>query len=553
MRQTRGGSIVDGMRRGSGTLLARCLFAIGLTHALAFFLTVPPRLGPAVSFALACLCAALVLLVLLSLIDHEVRLGSVAARLRELAASAMPTMGARSGSISVIEASAEEMADRVTAIEQRLLHRHPVSGLPTREPLFAAIAASQSGVLGVIHLLDLERLQAFDEALAEHVLAALAERVVRMLGTGALVAQVDRARLAVWFGAEAPAQVARTKLQALGYALGEAVSFGQREVLPEIRVSHAQMREHGTAPAMLLARASVSPSGGADVSAPAIDDPLIAAQQLYALEQDLRRAVARGELELAYQPLVDAQAGAVCGAEALLRWRHPEHGLVPPTRFVPIMEAAGLADEIGLWAINAACREAATWRRLGLGPLRVAVNISGHQLDRRDLVTLIERTLARHSLSSDLFEIELTETIAAGDVDRIAALFGRLRRLGVAIAIDDFGTGYSSFSTLRTLRFDKLKIDREFVTAVDRRRDSQAICRAILALGQGLGIRVLAEGVETAAEYSWLNGQGCRHFQGYYFARPLDPAAFRAFVQDERHLAGLLAPISVSVSERLRA
>jgi EAL domain-containing protein (putative c-di-GMP-specific phosphodiesterase class I) len=428
-----------------------------------------------------------------------------------------------------------------------------VSGLPTREPLFASIATSPSGVLGVIHLLDLERLQAFDEALADHVLVALAERVVRMLGTGALVAQVDRARLAVWFGPETPAELAGTKLQALGYALGEAVSFGEREVLPEIRVSHAHMAEHGTAPAALLVRASVSRSGTADAFASVADDPLTAAQQLYTLEQDLRRAVARGELELAYQPLVDVQAGAVCGAEALLRWRHPDHGLVPPTRFVPIMEAAGLADEIGLWAINAACREAATWRRLGLGPLRVAVNISGHQLDRGDFATLVERTLARHSLSSDLLEIELTETIAAGESDRVAALFGRLRRLGVAIAIDDFGTGYSSFSTLRTLRFDKLKIDREFVTAVDRRRDSQAICRAILELGRGLGIRVLAEGVETAAEYSWLNAQGCRHFQGYYFARPLDPAAFRAFVQDEHRLAGLLAPISDPVSERLRA
>jgi EAL domain-containing protein (putative c-di-GMP-specific phosphodiesterase class I) len=168
-------------------------------------------------------------------------------------------------------------------------------------------------------------------------------------------------------------------------------------------------------------------------------------------------------------------------------------------------------------------------------------------------VTLIERTLARHSLSSDMLEIELTETIATGDTHRIAGLFAQLRRLGVAIAIDDFGTGFSSFSTLRTLRFDKIKIDREFVTAVDQRRDSQAICRAILALGQGLGIRVLAEGVETADEYAWLHAQGCRYFQGYYFARPLDDQAFPSFVRDTRRLADLLAPRSAAPSERLRA
>lgn len=545
--------MAEGQRRGSGSLLLRCILAIGLTHALVFFIAVPPRLGTIASFALACLCAALAALVLLSFLDHETRLERAAARMRGLISGASPAEDPTPDWIGSIEASAEEVAERMASIEQRLLHCHPVSGLPTREPLFAAIAAGTQGVLGVIHLLDLERLQAFDEALAEHVLVTLSERIVRMLGSGSIVAQVDRARLAVWFGAETPAAAARAKLQAVGYALGEAVSFNQRKILPEVRVSHASMPEDGDVPATLLARASVARAGAVEALASAGEDPLVVARQLYALEQDLRRAIARSELELAYQPLIDAKAGVVCGAEALLRWRHPEHGLVPPTRFVPIMEAAGLADEIGMWAINVACREAAAWKRLGLGMLRVAVNISGHQLDRGDLVTMIERTLARHALSSDMLEIELTETIATGDTGRVVALFGQLRRLGVTTAIDDFGTGYSSFSTLRTLRFDKIKIDREFVTAIDQRRDSQAICRAILALGQGLGIRVLAEGVETAAEYAWLSAQGCRHFQGYYFARPLDPAGFQAFVRDERHLASLLAPASLPDFERLRA
>lgn len=553
MKRALGTLTADWLRRSSGSLLVRCVLAIGLTHAMTFFVTVPPRLGTTASFALACLSASLAILVLLSLLEHEDRLGLIATQMRGMVLGAVDEDEPQTGDIRIIEASAGAMADRMASIEQRLLHRHPVSGLPTREPLFDAIAGSAHGVLGVIHLLDLERLQAFDEGLAEHVLIILSERVVRMLGAGALIAQVDRTRLGIWFGAETPADMARTKLQAVGYALGEAISFEEREVLPKIRVTHAQLPEDGDVPASLLARASVSHAGVSGVPAPAGDDPLAVAEQLYVLEQDLRRAISRGELEMAYQPLVDAQAGKVCGAEALLRWRHSEHGFIPPTRFIPIMEAGGLADEIGLWAINTACREASTWKRECLGPLRVAVNISGHQLDSGNLATLIERTLARHSLSSDMLEIELTETIATGGADRVFELFGQLRSLGVAIAIDDFGTGYSSFSTLRSLRFDKIKIDREFVTDVDQRRDSQAICRAILALGQGLGIRVLAEGVETAAEYSWLRVQGCRHFQGYHFARPLDPAAFRAFVRDTDHLAGLLTRGPTFFSERLRA
>ena len=151
------------------------------------------------------------------------------------------------------------------------------------------------------------------------------------------------------------------------------------------------------------------------------------------------------------------------------------------------------------------------------------------------------RTLARHSLGPDALEVELTETVAAGDGERTAALFRHLRTLGVAIAIDDFGTGYSSFSALRQLAFDKLKIDREFVTDVDSRRDSQAICQSVIALGRGLGIRVLAEGVERAAEYAWLRAHGCVHFQGYYFAQPLAEDAFRAFVADRDGLDRLLA------------
>ena len=456
-----------------------------------------------------------------------------------------------------LDRTLDGMAELLGTLEQRVTQRHPVSGLPTREPLFAAIdadlALAPGGVLGLISLLDFERLTAFDPAAANEMLVAIVDRARRMLGERRLIAQVDRFRLAIWYGADADSDTACAQLDALGYALGAPIQAGAREWLPEVRVATACVPPEGATPQGLLARAiSESMLDGATAAEP-IADPVEAARERYAMEQDLRRAIERNEFDLRFQPLIDAEARRVCGAEALLRWTHPVHGPVPPSRFVPIVEAAGLADEVGLWVLNAACREARSWQRQGLGPLRIAVNISGHQLDRSDLHQLIERTLARHSLAADALEVELTETVAASDAGRTAGLFRHLRALGVAIAIDDFGTGYSSFSALRQLSFDKLKIDREFVTAVDQRQDSQAICRSMIALGQGLGIRVLAEGVERREEYDWLRRHGCAHFQGYYFAPPLDSVMFQTFVQDGEQLARRLGTPIFSRPERLSA
>ncbi|NIJ31809.1 EAL domain-containing protein [Sphingomonas oligoaromativorans] len=425
----------------------------------------------------------------------------------------------------------------------------PMSDLPTSEALFARIGQEieAGGLLGVVTLADFRKLSVFEPELARQAFAVIVERARRMLGEDRLIAHVDRARLAIWYDAGWTAEAALAQLDALAYALGDAIRDGDREILPEIRIGTARAPQDGIRPDILLARAigGIGPSGEGEDA-----DPVEAARQHYGLEQDLRRAIDRKELELHFQPLIDAKAGRVFGAEALLRWNHREQGHVPPSLFVPIMEASDLADEVGLWVLNRACREARDWQREGLPGLRVAVNISGRQLGRVDLARLIERTLTRHSLSPGTLEIELTETVAAIDVQHSARLFQHLRELGVAIAIDDFGTGYSSFSTLRKMTFDKMKIDREFITDVDQRADSQAICRAILALGKGLGIRVVAEGVERRSEYLWLRRHGCIHFQGYYFAPPLDAAAFRDFVRDEDLLSERLA---ADPPERLRA
>ena len=434
---------------------------------------------------------------------------------------------------------------------------HSVTGLPTREPLFVRMTADGRGTLLLLACKDYDRLCAFDPALADRVLTMIVARLGAMLPANRFLAQIDRANLAVWIGADVDPAAAATEADALVYALGNRLVDGEREILPEIVARSARFDGDHASPRATLSQtlSSFSVPLVADGREHVANFDLSShARERFAVEQDLRQAIARGELRMQFQPLIDAAGGRVCGAEALLRWDHPVRGLVPPARFIPIMEAAGLSAEIGLWALNHALREARIWANSDAGPMRVAVNVSGEQLEAGDLLVLIERTLARHAVPPSLLEVELTESVALADGDRAAQLCEALRERGVAIAIDDFGTGYSSFSALRTLPFDKIKIDRAFVTDIDTRRDNQAICAAILALGRGLGIRVLAEGVETAPEYAWLRAHGCQFFQGFYFARPLNSDALLDFARDRTTLSRLLAPTNpISIPERLSA
>ncbi|MBV1691098.1 EAL domain-containing protein [Novosphingobium sp. G106] len=440
---------------------------------------------------------------------------------------------------------AARLHDAIAALERgdaaRSLHRHSATGMPTREPLIRQIQGDGGGVLGIIRFLDFDRLCVFDPSLGDQLLIAVAARLKAMLPAERLLYHVDRAHIAIWFGPVESAVLASVELGAIEYALGEPMAIGSHTIALKIstRLSELDGKEPATALTRALAQLSMA-TATADVAAdgPAWDTE---ERERFAFEQDLRLAMAGGELRLCYQPLIDAANGRVFGAEALMRWNSPARGAVSPALFIPVVEATGLADEVGLWALNTAIREASGWRAKGLGDLRVAVNVSGHQLKRDDLPTLIDRTLRRHARPPEFLEIELTESVAVVDCDRASRLLAKIRALGVSVAIDDFGTGFSSLSSLRKLTFDKIKIDREFVADVDRRKDSQAICQSIIALARGLGIRVLAEGVERREEYAWLRQHGCDRFQGFYFSPPLEASTFAAFVRDGEALAEKLA------------
>lgn len=235
-----------------------------------------------------------------------------------------------------------------------------------------------------------------------------------------------------------------------------------------------------------------------------------------ALMVDLRLAIARKEFELHYQPQHSLSTQEITGYEVLLRWRHPERGMVPPAEFIPIAEETGSIIEIGEWVLRTACREAADWPE----PHKVAINISGVQLRSGDLAELLHSILIETGLSPMRLEIELTETAVIQDREKALHVLRRVRALGVTIAIDDFGTGYSSLDTLRTFPFDKIKLDSSFTQGLDYDAQAKAIVRAVLALGKSLEIRVLAEGVETNQQLSILRNEGCDEAQGYYLGRP---------------------------------
>lgn len=249
------------------------------------------------------------------------------------------------------------------------------------------------------------------------------------------------------------------------------------------------------------------------------------------LENDLKVALEKDQLFLQYQPRVDSRTGRIKGVEGLVRWRHPELGFIPPNDFIGIAERTGDIFSIGEWILKTACQQNKAWQQAGLPPIRVAVNLSARQIEQPGLVNLVQNTLAETNLSADFLELEVTESLMMKNVSSSLSALTQLHQLGITLSLDDFGTGYSSLSYLRRFPFDTLKIDRAFTQDLLSSVEATKVTQAITSLAKGLGMGVVAEGVETEDQLEAIEGYGCYEIQGYYFSKPLLPEHITALLE----------------------
>ncbi len=310
-------------------------------------------------------------------------------------------------------------------------------------------------------------------------------------------------------------------------ALSEPVLLDRHEVVPVPWLGVAVAPGDGNSAGTLRQSADLAATHGRRQATAQITfaSPELNAQsyQRLMLGSQLRGAAQRDELRLHYQPKVNVANGHIVGVEALVRWQHPEHGLLPPGRFIPLSEELGLTSIIGEWVLEQACREVAGWARNGLREISVAVNVSKLQVVAGDLGQVVRRALFDSGLPARQLVIELTESMLMDDVPHCLALMNDLKSIGVTLAIDDFGTGYSSLSYLKKFPLDELKIDRSFIADLPGRATDTALVRTVIELGHSLGMTVTAEGVETDAQLACVTQLGCDTFQGFLFERPVPP------------------------------
>ena len=432
--------------------------------------------------------------------------------------------------------------------QDRLANDDPLTGLPNRRVFVEQISAAlpralQSGhKLALLHI-NLDRFRLVNETLGhgagDALLAAVAQRLrastraqVGLIGNrsadGSFLARVGGDEFALLLpavdSAETVARVARQLLAALALPIG----IDGRELVVTPSIGAAMHPDDGADAAALMRNASVAMKHAKDNGRNTFQfyarDLNSASLERLMLETQLRGAIGRQELELHYQPKVSLATGRIVGAEALLRWRHPELGLVPPGRFIPIAEESGLIVELGEWVIHTACAQMAAWRQSMGCDVKVAVNVARHGLVSGALAQVVQIAMSGNAIRSGQLVLELTESMLMDRVQATAAKLHELRALGVELSIDDFGTGYSSMSYLKQFPVQELKIDRSFINGTPQDRTDSAIVRALIVLAHSLDMRVVAEGVEREEQRVALQALGCDSYQGY-LCSPAVPAA----------------------------
>ena len=442
-------------------------------------------------------------------------------------------------------ASSLDISERKASERQieHMAHHDALTGLANRHVsnlrLAAAIAQARRNdeKVGVLFI-DLDRFKNVNDALGHHVgdalLQSVSARLLQLVREGDTVSRLGGDEFVVILnGIDDVEAIGRLIEARLIPAMRAPHQVAGSELYVSCSVGVAVYPDHGDDLDTLMRHADAAmyqaKSGGRDharMFSPQMQDQQL--QQLH-LESDLRHAIERQQLVLHYQPRIDAKSGLLHGVEGLIRWNHPQRGLIAPDSFIPVAEESGLIVSIGAWVIREACRQHVAWRDAGAGTIAVSINLSAVQLKNGALLATLRDVLAEFPVAPGQIEFELTESILMDDVDDTIATLHAIKALGFALSIDDFGTGYSSLNYLCRFPLDKLKIDMSFVQNIHNSPQNLAVTKAIIGLGHTLGLSVTAEGVESAADADVLRQAGCDELQGFYFARPMPLAQLAAW------------------------
>ena len=430
--------------------------------------------------------------------------------------------------------------------EQRLEHLafyDPLTNLPNRvlfnDRLQQAITrAARNKSMAAIMFLDLDRFKAINDTLGhkagDELLIEVSRRLAKCIRGSDTVARLGGDEFTVILPDVSDVHHVSAVAQKIIEAVAVPCTLEGQEVFVTTSVGISVFPHGGESVESLTRSADIAmyqaKSQGRNNFQFFRDATRAESTALFALENHLRRALERNELNVHYQPQVDIETGRITGMEALLRWQHPKEGDIPPGKFIPLAEETGLIHAIGEWVLRQACAQNKAWQDAGFAPMRMAVNLSARQLKQKNLAEKVAEILDDTGLDANWLELELTESVVMQNAEEAVGLLNQLKSIGVWLSIDDFGTGYSSLSYLKRFPIDTVKIDKSFIHDVDTNEDDAAISQAIIALANSLRLKVIAEGVETGEQLHFLREHQCCDAQGYFFSRPLPPSAITALM-----------------------